>query len=249
MIAEEAAEEMLSRLDWVTLKPKMIVEAGCGTGALSRRLQARYPEAEILAVDTSQAMLDHATQQEQSHITYLCQDATTLALADESVDLLVANFLLPWHSDVPALLREWKRVLRPDGLLMFTLLGPDTLREWRTVLADADIPHLVDMHDVGDVLLKQGFADPVMDVTYYTTTHKKKEKLIAELQASGMLAGQVSLSSLDGVAQAEDGTWHTTYEVIYAHAFVPAKGEEISASEDGVVRVPLAHLRGRLRGR
>ena len=88
----------------------------------------------------------------------MCADAEKLPLRNQTVDLIFANFLLPWHNDFTVLLREWKRVLRPDGLLMLTALGPDTLREWRGTFAEAHLPLLVDMHDIGDVLLQEGFC-------------------------------------------------------------------------------------------
>lgn len=245
VLAREAGEEMLARLDWMTLQPKVIVDAGCGTGELSARLQARYPSATVFAIDSSPEMIAHAKDTHGTP-TYHCQAAETLPLADHSVDLLFANFLVPWHADVTLLLKEWRRVLREEGLLMLTALGPDTLKEGQGVWRDAVLPRLADMHDVGDGLVQAGFIDPVLDVNHYTLIYKNPEKLVHELGASGMLASPAE-NALKTPPPTEEGRWPVTYEVIYAHAFVPALKEEISPSEDGMVRIPLAHLRQRMR--
>lgn len=240
---------MLARLDWITLEPKVIVDAGCATGEMSRRLHERYPGAQVMGVDSSSEMIAYAKQQTGGGITYHCNDAAVLSLPDQSADLVFANFLVPWHADVKALLHEWRRILRPQGLLMFTALGPDTLREWRAVWSEEVLPQLADMHDVGDELLRQGFVDPVLDVNHYTMTYGSPEKLVNELYVSGVLASPVTPDNLNGMEPAVGGRWPVTYEVVFAHTFVSAESEEISASEDGIVRVPLAHLRQRMRGR
>jgi malonyl-CoA O-methyltransferase len=240
VLAREVGQEMLARLDWMTLKPRVIVDMGCGTGEMSALLQQRYPDAQVLALDMSQSMVQ-SLKQKAPQSYGICADGETLPLRNQTVDLIFANFLLPWHDDFTLLLREWMRVLRPEGLLLFTALGPDTLREWRAIFDDAHIPLLVDMHDIGDVLLKEGFADPVLDVDYYTMTYRDKNRLMSELRASGMLSSDQS--DLCGVAPSDDGTWAVTYEVIHAHAFTRAASEEVSASADGIVRVPISHLR------
>jgi SAM-dependent methyltransferase len=91
-----------------------------------------------------------------------------MPLADDSVDLVLSNLMLHWHPQPHQVLPEWKRVLRADGLLMFSCFGPDTLKELRAAAADA-LPQarpmpFVDMHDFGDMMVASGFATPVMDV-------------------------------------------------------------------------------------
>ncbi|RDI41699.1 Malonyl-[acyl-carrier protein] O-methyltransferase [Aquicella lusitana] len=240
MLSREVGEEILSRLAWMTLKPEVIVDAGCGTGEMSARLQACYPDARVIALDISEPMITYAKQQMQSasgKISCLQADAGCLPFADQSVDFLFAHLLLPWHEDHSRLFREWRRVLRPDGLLFFTVLGPDTLREWEkhTVL----IPSKMDMHDMGDLLLKEGFADPVLDVDYFTVRYKDKDKMMRELCASGMLMLEAKRDITDEYA------WQVTYEVVYGHSFAPlATG--YAAQPDGTARVPLASLKKKL---
>ncbi len=306
VLAREAGEEMLSRLDWMTIKPNVIVDMGCGTGAMSARLQMRYKGARVLALDLSDAMLHYAkqnnpirgapseeAQEEASKFSdkqascdravsplkacgdkltarsenllasscassegdpdspteniYICADAAILPLSDGTVDLIFANFLLPWYTDFSLLLREWQRVLRPDGLLMLTALGPDTLQQCRQIFHSSDLPCCVDMHEIGDELLQAGFADPVLDVSHYTMVYRDKEKLMAELHSSGMLARPSAQLYANDIAAAEDGTWPISYEVIHAHAFVPEENAGASVSSDGTVRIPLTKLRQQLK--
>lgn len=240
VLAREAGEEMLSRLDWMTLQPSVILDIGCGIGEMSARLQTRYQTAQVLAFDAAITMAQYA-HEHHAEIDCVCADGATLPLRDQTVDLIVANFLLPWYANSLTLLREWRRVLRPNGLLLFTALGPDTLKQWRGVLADAEVPQRVDMHDIGDLLLQAGFADPVLDVDHYTMTYREKKRFFHELRASGMWFSSESMD-VDSV----DDACEATYEVIFAHAFTPAASEEITASSDGVVRVPLAQMRQQL---
>ena len=172
VIAREALEEMLMRLQWMALKPRLIVDVGGGAGEGMLRLQAHYPEATVVVLDHAMSMLQHA-KTTRAHC--ICAEGEVLPFADQSVDFIFANLLLPWHADHKKLFSEWRRVLRPDGLLMFSTLGLDTLREYQSLVSERMVPQLMDMHDVGDKLLAAGFADPVLDVNYYTTCYRSKE--------------------------------------------------------------------------
>lgn len=231
-LALEAGEEMLSRLEWMTIKPRVILDIGCGPGALVEALNTRFPEASVYAIDNSEEMLAFAKIDEKS-AAYICADAARLPLASQSVDLIVVNMLVPWHKEPAALLHEWRRLLRANGLLMFTALGPDSLKEIPTIFQRHD------MHDLGDLMVQEGFSDPVLDINYYTLSYQDKQKLCRELEASGMVdaANESLINELD-----------IQFEVVFAHAFTPAETDEISPSSDGVVRIPLAHLRRRLSG-
>jgi malonyl-CoA O-methyltransferase len=129
---------------------------------------------------------------------------------------------------------------------MLSTFGPDTLAAFHPVFREEDLPRRIDMHDIGDLLLQEGYADPVLDVDYYTLTYKNRKKLIAELKESHILMPAAAYQEEEITAQ-EDGTWHAVYEVIYAHAFAPSPQEDLSPSEKGVVRVPLDHVRKQLK--
>lgn len=242
VLAREVGNEMLARLTWMTLKPRMILEVGCATGEMSVALQARYPHAQILGVEVDDAMLQYVKNDASlAQIHYVSAQADKLPLPDQSVDLIFANLVLPSYADTTLLLREWRRVLASDGLLMMTALGLDTLQEWRT----ADQPLLMDMHDLGDLLLVTGFAEPVLDVDHYLMTYRDKNKLIHELYQSRILAATAQLDRLD--VEEKNGLWQVSYEIIYAHAFSPSQTNELTSSAEGIVRIPLAQLRKQLK--
>jgi len=232
VLADEVADEMLMRLEWMTIKPRIVVDLGCGIGKHTTELRKRYADAMVFALDTSMTMLEVAQQQKLSCV---CADVMRLPFASQSVDLLFANLVFPWQADITAMLRECHRVLHPEGLLIFSALGLDTLRELQEIAK----PSLMDMHDVGDLLLQQ-FADPVLDVNYYTLNYADQSKMFRELQLMGMIGNipqNISLTADD------DGKWPVTFEVIIAHAFAP----EMKRAEDGVVRIPVSQLREQLR--
>lgn len=240
VVARFAAEGLLSRLQWMTIEPKVILVLGAG--AWSVALQQRYPAARLLTVDRAETLLLHTRYQLQSALT-VCADGVMLPLLLQSVDLIVANFFLPWQAEVKAVMAEWVRVLRPEGVLILTALGVDTLHVLRPMLQSEHMPRCVDMHDIGDALIQAGFADPVLDVDYCHVLYRDAMRLRNDLLTTGMWLPPSAAVNLDLPPPAADGKWQLTYEVIYAHAFGQAVKNEFSAAEDGVVRIPLAHLR------
>lgn len=224
--------EMISRLEWMKLEPKVIVDVGCGLGEVALALAKRFPAATVYAVDHASEMLNQVPQ--HANIKPRLEEADKLSLPNHSVDLLCANFLLPWVADIPACLREWRRVLAPNGLLMLSLLGAGTLPHLQTHLAKDQLPHLLDMHDLGDAIVSAGFADPVLDAARNPVRYRDAERMRQEWLASGML-----LSAIDEpLTQLE-----VEFEVVHAHAFAPPSTNEFKADEAGVVRIPLNHLR------
>jgi malonyl-CoA O-methyltransferase len=237
VLAHEVAINMLSRLDFVTLKPTRILDIDCRVGVCTSLLKKRYPDAQIVAMDPSLAMLTHAQKtQEQDFANWMCATAANLPIRSHGFDLIVANLVIPWCSDVKQLLREWHRVLRPEGLLMFTSLGPDTLME----LDDhrVSLPHFTDMHDLGDGLIQAGFSDPVLDVEHFTLKYRQWEQLLHELQVTDMIHS-LPLKN-------ENQPLSLTYEVIYGQAFGSMLSSEYNSDEDGIVKIPLSHLRKRI---
>jgi malonyl-CoA O-methyltransferase len=249
VIAREASEEMLTRLDWMTIKPKVILDMGCGIGESSLSLRQRYPQSTVLACDLSMSMIQYA-KQHSSRIDCVCAEGESLPLRDQSVDLIFANFFLPWQSDVKTILREWLRVLSPNGLLLVSALGLDTLREWRDVLRQEHTPVWVDMHDIGDALLQAGFSDPVLDVHHCQVTYRDKKRLVGELVTSGMWfpGDEKEIEQVKQSSMISEEVYSLTYEVIHAHAFRPEVKDEYAPEEDGIVKIPLAHLRRKLSG-
>jgi malonyl-CoA O-methyltransferase len=235
----EVRENLLQRLQLTTLTPNVVLDAGAGTGHASRALKRRYPKALVLALDSSLNMLRQAGRRQSwlRPFARVCADAELLPLADGSVDLIVSNLLLQWCRP-DALFAEFRRVLAPHGLLSFSAFGPDTLRELRSAWAAVD-PHthvhrFIDMHDLGDALVRSGFAAPVLDVERFTLRYLDVRKVAADLKATG--AHNASAGRAKGLTTGrkfaameaayepfrQDGRLPATYEVVFAHAWVPA---------------------------
>jgi malonyl-CoA O-methyltransferase len=279
-LRREIASRMHERLALVKIAPRQILDAGCGEGADLALLQKHFQEAQLLALDASPAMLASAREQHhaaQSAVGRLlgkwlparngsspaatqglvCADFAQLPLAANALDLVWSNLALHWHPQPDRVFAEWRRVLRVDGLLMFSCFGPDTFKELRAAFALADqAPHalpFVDMHDFGDMLLDAGFSTPVMDMETMTVTYASVDKLMADVRAFGGNPLATQRRGLMGrnhwrlVTQAlermrrPDGRLALTFEIIYGHAFRPVPRH--TASGEAIIRLDLPKKR------
>ncbi len=255
-------EEMLSRLAWIRLDPALVVDLGCGTGRALRGLRKRFPRARLIGMDISQGMLVQARRHQpwlrRPHLVRA--DMERLPVADASVDLLFSNLAMQWSQDPAVVFREVRRVLKPDGLFLFSTLGPDTLHELRASWQAADPGHahvnpFIDMHDLGDALLRSGLRDAVMDVDRLRLHHPDVLSLMQGLKAIGAgngLAGRARgltgkgrlgrvLEVYEGYRD-PDGRVPVTYEVIHGHAW-GARAGLYGADAQGEVRIPLCSIR------
>ncbi|MDB5807962.1 MAG: Malonyl-[acyl-carrier protein] O-methyltransferase [Betaproteobacteria bacterium] len=246
VLQHEVCRRMLSRLEFVKLQPAAILDAGCGTGNVLPDFYARFPRAQLCALDIAPAMLREA----RGHAPWLkrvlgrgmlpvCGDIEHLPLKSGAFDLVWSNLALQWVNDPPHAFIELRRALAPGGLLMFSTLGPDTLKELRAAYADTDrythVNRFIDMHDVGDMLVHAGFADPVMDMEYITLTYADVRALMHDLKAigahnanAGRRPGMTARATLAAVERnyerfRKDDRLPATFEVIYGHAWVPQK--------------------------
>jgi malonyl-CoA O-methyltransferase len=165
--------------------------------------------------------------------TFVAADALQLPLKAASAGLVWSNLLLHWLDDPLPALAEAHRILEVGGLLMFSTLGPDTLKELRSAFADgyAHTQRYIDMHDLGDMLVACGFADPVMDMEIVTLTYDSFDAMLAELRAAGAtcamrsrrhgLAGRHAWEAAKAAYEAlrADGKLPATFEVVYGHAW------------------------------
>jgi len=269
-LRREIAERMHERLSLVKIVPQRVLDAGCGAGPDLGTLQKTYPAAQIVGIDASPAMLAGAQAQVQAPasamrslnqmlsrlmpakagVDLLCGDFGTLPFGQNSIDLVWSNLALHWHPQPDRVFAEWRRVLRVDGLLMFSNFGPDTFKELRTAFAALDeTPHtlpFVDMHDFGDQLVEAGFSTPVMDAERITVTYGTVEALLADVRAIGgnplatrrrgligRAAWQRMVSALEAM-RGSDGKIGLTFEVIYGHAFRPVP--KTTAAGESIVR-------------
>jgi malonyl-CoA O-methyltransferase len=243
----EIDRRMQERLDYVNIKPGRILDLGCSRGGSFAGLAARYPEAELIGLDLVPAMLAEDSPQragwqrwlgigKQRGPLRLAADAAKLPLKSRSTAVVWSNLLLHWLDDPIPALAETHRVLEVGGLLMFSTLGPDTLRELRAAFADgyAHTQRFADMHDLGDMLIGCGFADPVMDMEVITLTYDDLDAMFAELRAAGStcamktrrhgLTGRQSWAAGKAAYEAmrHDGKLPATFEVVYGHAWKAA---------------------------
>ena len=241
VLARAVGKELLSRLDWMQLQPHYIADMRCRTGELTQELAVRYPKAQILGIDNDMTMLHYAQQHVSKCIKWLLADGESIPIAGETLDFICSHFLLPWHMRVIDVLQEWQRLLQPGGLLLFTSFGPDTLREWASLLSPS--MHIVDMHELGDALVQAGFVDPVLEVDHYTLTYTDPAKFLYELQVNAFIPRDLLLSTIVMQQYSEQVQLTATFEVIYGHAWMP-KTRGYRQDAEGVARIPLTHLRG-----
>lgn len=273
-LRREVAARMHERLALVRISPEYVLDAGCGEGADLPILQKHFPQAAMVGLDASPAMLASAQDAQISALSamnrllqqwlpagmgkssspnLLCGDFAQLPFAVNAVDLVWSNLALHWHPQADRVFAEWRRVLRQDGLLMFSCFGPDTFKELRAAFALADsAPHalpFVDMHDFGDMLVNAGFSTPVMDMETLTVTYGSVEKLMADVRAWGGnpldnrrrgLFGKGAWQQIVDILEQSrraDGKIPLTFEVIYGHAFRPAS--RTTASGEAIIRFDL----------
>lgn len=247
-LQREIADRLFERLEYIKLQPTTALDIGCGTGYATASLRARYADANILGIDLAEQMLRHARNQAKPApwlqrvtgrapgLQWLCGDAEALPLATESIELALSNLTIQW-CDPERVAREVARVLKPNGLFMFTTFGPDTLKELRAAFRKVDDkPHVnqfIDMHDIGDILVGAGFADPVMDQEIVTLTYTELKPLLKELKGIGAhnvldgrstgLMGRARWLRMVNAYEVfrREGRLPATYEVVYGHAWKP----------------------------
>lgn len=271
----EMARRMDERLDVVRITPQRILDAGCGLGADRGALQKRYPEAAWIGLDQSEPMLRRGRDTDQAARGFLnrlmrvigrgAQNSAIVArmealpVAGQSIDLIWSNAALHWLNDIPAALKEFNRVLKVGGVLMFSTFGPDTLKELRqAVRARGDAPQQInqftDMHDIGDMLVHGGFADPVMDMETLTLTYADPWQALRELQRAGSTgATRHGLTShifwqrvFENWPRDAQGRYSLTFELVQGHAWkvAPRQHEDGRAVVNFMARPGQAPQRG-----
>ncbi|MBI5436767.1 MAG: malonyl-ACP O-methyltransferase BioC [Nitrosomonadales bacterium] len=260
VLQREVCQRMLERLDFIKLQPARVLDAGSGTGWGTRQLAQRYPAAQVVALDMALGMLHVARDQsgwwrklfagsQQSH---LCADVEVLPLAAGSVEMVWSNLTLQWCNDLPATFRELHRVLKVDGLLMFSTFGPDTLKELRSSFRGVDgyshVNRFADMHDIGDILVHSGFAEPVMDMEIITLTYDDVKSVMQDLRGigahnatAGRAQGMMGKAAWQAVLEnyerhRRSGKLPATFEVVYGHAWKPKP--QVTGDGAQIIRTP-----------
>lgn len=266
VLQARVADELLNRLELFKFTPGVVLDLGAGTGRMTSELKRRYRRALVVALDLAPGMLRQARKHQQLFRRFerVCGDAMRLPLADASVDVIVSSLMLQWCDPPDPAFAEIRRVLKPGGLVAFSTLGPDTLRELRTAWAEADgtsntynhVNHFTDMHDIGDALTRAGLSEPVLDVDRLQLTYPGALELMRDLKAIGAhnvtagrprgLIGRARLRRMQSAYETfrRDGRLPATYEVVYGVAW-GAAGRPASAMVGGEAHISPGAIRRR----
>jgi len=248
VLQREVATRLSQRLDYIKHQPKKALDIGCGTGFITHDLLKRYPKADIIALDLSLNMLQQTTSTNRSswkkwfsaksnNLQAVCADAEQLPLKKQSVDLITSSLMLQWSNDLNKTFSGFHASLAPNGLLLFSTFGPDTLKEIRESWALVDSqPHtsdFSDMHEIGDALLQAGFINPVTDMEVITMTYRSVRQLMKDIKNIGAsnthagrskgLMGKNKLQAFERAYEkfkTNEGLYPASWEIIYGHAWV-----------------------------
>ena len=260
ILQHEVCRRMLDRLDYIKVTPSAILDAGSGTGNALAGLMARYAGTPVVALDIALAMLERGRARLawwqrvpglRPPLHPVCADLERLPLREGSVGFVWSNLALQWVVDLSHTFTELHRVIEAGGLLMFSTFGPDTLKELRDAYQGTDgrthVNRFVDMHDIGDMLVHSGYADPVMDMEPFTLTYERVRDLMRDLKSIGAhnvtqgrpasLTGKALMRSVEQRYELlrRDGRLPATFEVIYGHAWKPLP--RVSASGRRVIDI------------
>jgi malonyl-CoA O-methyltransferase len=259
----EVGRRLMEWLEPINARPGFCLDLGSGTGFVSKALRSRYAGAACVEVDLAEEMLRKARPRwpwRRRGRCWICADAERLPFPDGHFDLAASNLMLQWCNIPERALAESFRILRPGGLLLFTTLGPDTLRElrecWRAVDDDVHVNAFMDIHDLGTALTVTGYGSPVLEAETFTLTYDDGLAMMRDLKRLGAananlgrprsLTGKGRIASM--LAHYEryrnGGRLPATYEVIYGHAWRPDH-QKVFAPAGTVATVPVASIRRR----
>ena len=262
VLQSRTADELLDRLDPFDFRPEVVLDLGAGTGRAAAELKRRYRGGLVVAIDIAPGMLREAVHHQHFFRRFerVCADAARIPLASASVDIIFSNLMLQWCDPLDDAFAEVRRVLKPQGFFAFTTFGPDTLKELRRAWAEADthnhVNHFLDMHDVGDALVRAGLQEPVLDVERTQVTYGDGMALMRDLKSIGArnaTAGRpralVGRSRLQRVLHAyesfrKDGRLPATYEIVFGAAWGSA-GRPAASPHAGEVRISPSEIRRR----
>lgn len=260
-IQQEINRRLLEHLDLMRLQPNIILELGAATGYGIKLLKQRYREATVIGVDFAEQMLLQLRKQAGwfKKPIVVNADIANLPFSPQSIDLIVMNLTLAWCDDLNQIFPQIRRLLKPEGVLLFSTFGPDTLREirqsWQEVDADQHVHEFIDMHDIGDLLVQAKFLDPVMDMEYLILHYERLENLWRDLKKTGMhnrrqdrMQGLLGKEKFQHFVQqyqslkTSDNIFPATLEIIYGHAWGNAITADATLDENGEVLIPLTQI-------
>jgi malonyl-CoA O-methyltransferase len=257
VLRREVAKRLEERLDFMKIAPRTILNIGARLGYLAGLLQQRFASATLITLEQVADLLTDQIYFKDIVHKPIASGYQQLPFQDHSIDLIVSNLALHYSDNMTQCMAEFYRVLKPNGLLLFSTVGPDTLKELRdsftTVDDQAHVYSFIDMHDLGDVLLQQGFVDPVMDAQMISMRYLTVKDLLHDLHGVGAqnalvnrqqgLMGknkwQQMLAHYDTLRI--EGLIPASFEIVYGSAWMPEKILRAANSHNEVV-VPLSEI-------
>ncbi len=262
VLQSRVGHELLSRLEPFDFRPGVILDLGAGTGRAAAELKRSHRRSLVIALDLAPGMLQQAARHQSlfRRFVRVCADAARLPLESSSVDIVFSNLMLQWCDPIDDVFAEVRRVLKPQGFFVFTTFGPDTLKELRSAWSEADthnhVNRFLDMHDVGDALVRAGLQEPVLDVDRTQLTYSDGMAVMRDLKSIGArnatagrprsLVGRDRIQKVLTAYEAfrKDGKLPATYEIVYGAAWGTA-GRPASSVNAGEVRISPSDIRRR----
>ncbi len=266
-LQREIESRLLESLDHWSLRhgdatPKVILDVGCGPGRAAHALRARWPKAQVIAIDAALPMLHAARDNTRGlflrhrEIARVAADLRALPLAEHSVDLVFSNLALQWIDDLPAAFAGFRRVMRPGAMLLVSTFGSETLVDLREAFASADaLPHVSPFTAIapfGDALVAAGFREPVLDRDVFVEHKPAFADILHSLRAMGAtnalharrhaLSGRARFRAAEAAHARDDRGLPMRWEAIYAHAWAPEPGTPLRDVEGEFAQVPLSRI-------
>ncbi len=265
IVQQEICNRAVERLQMLKLEPETILDIGSGTGKSTRGLQKQYPSAHVISSDVALPMLEQLKQRQpplQQAASTLCCDAEKISIKDESLDLVFSTSTFQWCEELQQVFAECWRILKPNGVLVFTTFGPDTLKElrqsWALVDQQIHVHSFMDMHHVGDLLLASLYSDPVVDMEVITIEYQDSRQLLRDLKATGSrgkFSGETGVDGLMGKRKFQkfeqayeqfrqkNGLLPASYEVIYGYARKSQSNINRTNSDQSEILIPIDEIK------
>lgn len=261
VLQQSVASMLIERLLPMQVSPKKIIDVGCATGFGLLLLEDKFKETDVLGLDISKKMLHYAQKRGKwlRKRQVMCADANDMPIHSASVDMIFCNLLFPYIHDCRKILKEILRILRPGGLLVFSSLGPDSLQEirrsWANIDDDPHVKTFLDIHDVGDSLLAEGFVEPILEIENFQFNFSDTQKMFAELRGLGFRnedsqrfsfltskrRWQRFLEQL--LLLKQNQKIPLTFEIILAHAWKPEQEKVKHKKVRGEISIPISQLK------
>jgi malonyl-CoA O-methyltransferase len=263
-LEQEVCSRLLERTEFNRRSPLQVLDLGCGTGSGSEQLKRMFRKALVISMDTSLAMLSQVRRRSGMlrPLKSVCGDIGALPFATHSADMLFSNLATYWCPEPMAMFSEFRRVIRPDGMLLFSTFGPATLNELSEVWAGVDerveVPVFPDLLEIGNALVAAGFREPVMDMEMITLSYRRLDALFEELEATGtsmLVRGWDRWKDARAALEESyapimrNGKYPLSFEIIYGTAFGPQDGQPMKTPDGDVATFSVDSLRRSRRGK